>query len=431
MLQTMTSLFSGDLTTNGIILFLVLVGATALSWPISRPLERWVLRRRSDQPQPGERLSWFLHRAGAGFFWPFLGAVLALVGLVLLPGSAPILDRVGVLSAFWFLAVFQVLSASFLAFVQPGPTRRRLRRLVVPAIIMLAVLDHVALLDSILTWLDRPLFTLQETPLSVLSVLTGILIASLFILAAKALGDFLSNRLLPRLGMEQALSDALGSVSRYILVIAGFFVAAENLGFNFTSLKIVLGALSVGIGFGLQNIVNNFVSGLILMFERTIKRGDILQLHGTTGKVLAIGLRSSIIRTRAGHELIVPNGDLIASQVDNMSFKDTLVRVDVPLGVSYHADPHQVRDLMIDMARKHEAVVVDPPPSVNFQAFGESSIDFELRVWVHDVWRLPIIRSDLLYGAWYALKDAEIEIPFPQRDIHIRSGSLAPGPETQ
>jgi small-conductance mechanosensitive channel len=285
-------------------------------------------------------------------------------------------------------------------------------------------------LDDILAWLDITLFSLQGTSLSILALLKALLIVVVFALVAKGLGDFLANSLLPRLGMEAALSDALGSVCRYILVVTGFFVAAEFIGFDFTSLKIVLGALSVGIGFGLQNIVNNLVSGLILMFERTVKRGDILQLQGTAGRVLAIGLRSSVIRTRAGHELIVPNGELIASRVDNLSFKDSRVRLDVPVGVTYKADPHQVRELLVAMAKEFPAVLDDPPPSVIFKAFGESSIDFELRVWVDDVWRAPIIQSDLLFGAWDALKAAGIEIPFPQRDLHIRSGAPVKKPET-
>jgi small-conductance mechanosensitive channel len=216
----------------------------------------------------------------------------------------------------------------------------------------------------------------------------------------------------------------LGTVARSLVIVLGLLVAADALGLDLSSLKIVLGALSVGIGFGLQNVVNNFVSGLILMFERTIKRGDIVRISQTEGRVASIGLRSSVIRTRAGHDIIVPNGDLVAGQVDNLSFTDEDVRIEVPFGVSYASDPNTVREIVLEVAARTDLVRPSPEPDVLFMGFGESSLDFELRVWVSGAWVLPRVRSALLFDVWYALKGAGIEIPFPQRDLHVRSGVL-------
>jgi small-conductance mechanosensitive channel len=424
MYQKLLDAVSGDLSTNQAALLGILTLVTLLAYFITLPMRRPLVRARGEEPGPGERVTWLFKTSGEGLIWPLFAAVLAGIVLAVLPGKAPLLARLQVLTAFWFLALFQVISASLRAFFPPGPGRRKLRRGIVPSVIALAILDHLGLLAPLLAWLDQPLFTIQETPISLLSFLSALLVAIGFMLGAKAVGDLLANRLLPRLGVEQALADALGAISRYLVVLAGFFVATDTLGFNLTSLKILLGALSVGIGFGLQNIVNNFVSGLILMFERTVKRGDIINVSGVTGKVLSIGLRSSVIETRAGHEIIVPNSEFVAGQVDNLSFRDPIVRLDVPVGVSYSADPNQVREILLKVASGNPSVLPDPPPDVLFGGFGESSIDFELRGWIVDVWRLPSIRSELLFGTWYALKEAGIEIPFPQRDLHIRSGVL-------
>lgn len=393
---------------------------------IARP--RASLRARLGvEPRPGDRITWFMKFFGASLMWPAVAAASMAVVVVLLPGDDPLRDRLRVTAVLWFLVYYLLAESLLFAFVQAGPRRRQLRLVFVPIGLTLAVLDRLRLLDPVVNWLDRPLLTLMDAQISMLSLLTALLIVVAFVFGAKAVGDIIANRIMPRLGIEAALSDALGAISRYLITVLGVLMASDHLGLDLTGLKIVLGALSVGIGFGLQNVVNNFVSGLILMFERTIKRGDIIQLDGTAGRVLSIGLRSSVVRTRAGHEIIVPNGDLIASRVDNLSYRDPLMRLDVPIGVSYGSDPEAIRAILLGVAAAHAATLEAPPASVLFTGYGESSLDFQLRVWISDAWRTPTITSELLYAAWYALKDAGVEIPFPQRDLHIRSGGFAPG----
>jgi len=204
----------------------------------------------------------------------------------------------------------------------------------------------------------------------------------------------------------------------------GIMVALESLGFDLSTLKIVLGAMGVGIGFGLQNVVNNFVSGIIILAERMVKKGDIIAVGQTDGRVIRIGLRSSVVRTRAGMEIIVPNSDFVSSQVTNFSYHDRLVRVDIPVGVSYASDPNRVREILLQAAAEEERVLQNPRSDVIFVQYGNSSIDFELRVWIDDPWVRPQVRSALYFSIWYKLKSAGIEIPFPQRDLHVRSGEI-------
>lgn len=424
MLDRILETLAADPATSKLDLLLVMLVVTLLAYLLTLPLRRKLTRRFSPEPLPGDRFTWFARVTSIGLIWSLATVALAAVALLLLPGNAPMRDRFQVLTVFWFLALYQVISATLQAFFQPGSFRRRVRRGVMPAIVILAVFDHLSLLHPVMAWLDIPLMTIQNTNISLLSVGSALLIAIGFFLAAKAVGDLLTNRLLPRIGVEPALADALGAISRYFVVLGGLFFAASHLGFDLTSLKIVLGALSVGIGFGLQTIVNNFVSGLILMFERTVKRGDIIEVGGVEGRVLSIGLRSSVVRTRSGHEIIVPNSSFISGQVDNLSYRDTMVRQDIQLGVSYSADPEQVRRILVELAEKNSSVLNDPAPTVLFTGYGASSLDFELRVWTMDIWALPALKSQLLFSAWYAFKEASIEIPFPQMDLHLRSGEL-------
>jgi len=242
------------------------------------------LRRRiSDEPVPGDRLTWFLKSSATTLAWPITAAVLALPLLSALPGQAVFAARSRSLTVFWFLALFLVVDAMLRAFLQVSPRRRQLRRIIVPTVLILAVLDHLTLLGPITNQLSRPLPVIASSEISALSLLVAGFIGLGFLIGSRGIGDLVGNRILPQLGFETALSDALGAVLRYVFVIVG--------------------ALSIGIGFGLQNIVNNFVSGLILMFERTIKRGDIIELAGIEGRVLSIGLRSSVVRTRAGRPI--------------------------------------------------------------------------------------------------------------------------------
>jgi small-conductance mechanosensitive channel len=185
---------------------------------------------------------------------------------------------------------------------------------------------------------------------------------------------------------------------------------------------LLAGAFGVGLGFGLQNVVNNFVSGLILIFERPIQVEDVVEVGGIQGRVKRIGIRASTVRTWSGAEVIVPNGDLISQQVTNWTLSDRLRRMEVAVGVKYGTDPQRVIDLLLETVTRHPDVLDDPEPVALFQGFGASSLDFVVRAWTAgESWWT--VNSDLTVAVNNALKEADIEIPFPQRDLHLRTVS--------
>jgi len=203
---------------------------------------------------------------------------------------------------------------------------------------------------------------------------------------------------------------------------AGIIIALGTIGLDFTSLAIIAGGLSVGIGIGLQDIVSNFVSGLVLLFEQSLRPGDIVELDGRISRVEKISLRATTVRTRTNEELIIPNANFTTNLVKNYTKSDRLVQVVVPLGVSYKSDPHLVRRLVIETALQHPLVLVEPPPVLNFIAYGDSSLDFNLLVTVNQPELTLTIRSDLYYMLWDVFAEHNIEIPFPQRDLNLGDG---------
>jgi len=333
-----------------------------------------------------------------------------------------------------FFLLYRVIEGTTAELLPSGSLRRRIRRVMIPMVFLLITLQQVGALGPIFDWMGHPFVTVGTREISFLSLLIAAGVVVAFGIVARLVGAFLSSRILPGLGIDPALGETLAVLVRYALVAIGIFAGLNAIGIDLSTLKIVLGALGVGIGFGLQGVVNNFVSGLIILVERKIKREDIVSVGGTDGRVTEIGIRSSVVRTRRGLEIIVPNSDLVSNQVSNFSYRDRLIRIDIPVGVSYGADPNQTRDLLIQAAEEEKRVLDYPAPRVIFTQYGNSSIDFELRAWINDPWEIPAVRSALYFSIWYKLKAAGIEIPFPQRDLHFRSGgievSLKPGSET-
>ena len=205
----------------------------------------------------------------------------------------------------------------------------------------------------------------------------------------------------------------------YGIVTLGFLVALAALGIELSQLSILIGALGVGIGFGLQNVVNNFISGLILVFERPINVGDTVQFGTTTGKVTRIGLRSSVVRNFEGAEIIVPNGNLISNEVTNWTLSDEMRRITIPINVPFETDPDELIELLQQTAQDHELVTAEPEPWAVFEGFAESSLQFSLRCWAHSSVFLKA-KSSLTVDLDRALKKAGIKIPYPQRDLHLK-----------
>jgi small-conductance mechanosensitive channel len=238
-------------------------------------------------------------------------------------------------------------------------------------------------------------------------------------LASQAVRAVLEEDVFARVSVRRGIATAFSSLAHYSVLLMGFLLALGALGIDLTRITIIAGALGVGVGFGLQNVVNNFVSGLILLFERPIQVGDSVQLGTLVGEVKRIGIRSSTVRTWEGAEVIVPNASLVSDQVTNWTLSDRMRRIDLDVGVGYGADPQHVVTLLGEVTRANPGVLPDPPPVVLFLGFGDSSLNFQVRAWTARFEEWVRTRSELGLAVHAALKEAGVEIPFPQRDVHI------------
>jgi len=224
--------------------------------------------------------------------------------------------------------------------------------------------------------------------------------------------------------MDDGHKYALATSVEYVVFVVGLLIGLQSAGVNLSSLALLGGALGIGVGFGLQSIVNNFVSGLVLLFEGPIKVGDRVEIAALNGDVIKIGARSTWVRTNDNIIVIIPNSDFIVKPVVNWTATDRQVRFSLEVGVSYGSDPEQVRDVLLRVAERNPDVLSDPPPNVIFTEFGDSSLNFLLRYWTVGKVQYPLIlKSDLYFEIFRAFKENGIEIPFPQRDLHLRSSS--------
>jgi small-conductance mechanosensitive channel len=269
------------------------------------------------------------------------------------------------------------------------------------------------------------------------SVLAFALTLWLSWLLARVLGFVLDQEVFARTSLPPGVPLALSTFSRYAIFVLGFVVAMAMVGFPLDRVTLVLSALGVGIGFGLQTVASNFVSGLVLLFERPIRVGDLVQLDALVGTVTRVGMRASRMHTLDGADVIVPNSDLVSLRVVNWTLADRKRRVALPVGVAYGTPPRRVMELLRCVADSHPQVLRDPPPEVLFRGFGESSLDFELRAWTESARGWLAVQSELALATCDALAAAGIQIPFPQRDVHVRSvapaalAGPAPAPAAQ
>jgi small-conductance mechanosensitive channel len=232
----------------------------------------------------------------------------------------------------------------------------------------------------------------------------------------------LEGDVLPRLNLSRGVPGAISKISSYLIVGLGIIVAIVGAGIDLNSFALIAGALGVGIGFGLQDIVKNFISGLILIFERPIQVGDAVQVEELSGRVKHIGIRASIIKTWEGAEVIVPNGNLISNKLINWTFSDQLRRIDIKVGVAYGTDVSLVMETLLECTKQNDQLLKSPAPYVLFNDFAESYLEFELRCWTSDYSAWVEIRSDIRVAIDKAFNEKKIVIPFPQRDLHLKSG---------
>ncbi len=273
--------------------------------------------------------------------------------------------------------------------------------------------------------LNFALFELNQTPVTISSILMFILMMVAFFILSRVLNRVLIKNLLIRLGIEESTRFVMLRVNHYLIMIIGAIVSFQFIGINLSGLAVIFGLLSVGIGFGLQNVTSNFIAGLILLIERPIKIGDRVAVGETEGDVIEINIRSTTIRTLNNISIIVPNSEFVSSNVINWSHGDQKIRVEVDVGVSYNSDVDIVLRCLREVADENPEVLKTPQPDVLLREFGDSSWNMRLRVWIPDPKRHHIVRSELNIAIVRKFRENRVEIPFPQRDLHLRSpGSL-------
>ncbi|MEM9218916.1 MAG: mechanosensitive ion channel domain-containing protein [Cyanobacteria bacterium P01_F01_bin.150] len=281
------------------------------------------------------------------------------------------------------------------------------------------------LTTQLLANLNAEIFPLGGEKYSIIDLL--ILIAGFLILVVGStlITNVLKTRILQLAGIGVGAQQAIATLSRYTLIGVGTVVILQLWGLDLSSLTIIASALGVGIGFGLQNIARDFSSGLVLLFERPVQVGDFIEVGKFRGTVDRIGARSTMIKTLDQVSVIVPNSYFLDNQVVNWSHDNPLSRISIPVGVAYQADPEQVKSLLLQAGTTHQGVLQIPAPQVLFKGFGDNSLNFELLVWIVEPNRQPLIRSDLNFSVLRLLQEHGIEIPYPQRDLHIRTGQLS------
>jgi len=280
-------------------------------------------------------------------------------------------------------------------------------------------------LAQVKTFLDVPLLPVGDTRFTLWMLVYLLVLFGLLVYLTGKLRSWITDHLLARTHVELGLRQAVGSIVRYLLIAIGFAIILQTAGVDLSALTVLAGGLGIGVGFGLQNITNNFISGLIILFERPIKVGDRIDVGGVTGDVVDISPRATTVVTNDNIAVIVPNSEFIASKVTNWSYTNRDVRLNFPVGVSYKSEPELVRRLLLEVAAAHPGILQERRADVLLQEFGDSSLNFVLRVWTREYATTPgVLRSELNYAIWKKFKEHDIEIPFPQRDLHIRTGAL-------
>ncbi len=279
--------------------------------------------------------------------------------------------------------------------------------------------------EQILRWMNMPLVHIGASPVTFSGLITAVLVFLVFVFLSGVIQKIFVRRIVEQLKMEAGMAYAFTRVVHYTMLICGAVLAAQCVGLNLGSFAVMFGFLSVGIGFGLQNVTSNFIAGLILLFERPINVGDMVTVEGQVGKVLQINIRTTIIETGDQLAIIVPNSKFIEGSVINWSYGDPKVRVHCPVGVAYGSDVNKVKKVLLQVASENDEALKSPPADVIFLKFGDSSLDFELVVWTATPDRQGPLRSNLNFAIYEAFAKNNIEIPFPQRELHLKATPAA------
>ena len=311
------------------------------------------------------------------------------------------------------------LSASIVT----SPTWARLIKITAMTVAAMSILT---ILDDVIDLLDSLAVSLGGVEISVLSMIKGVVILALVLKGAFYASAALERRILKVPDLTPSLQVLLGKVVKVSLFTVAVVITLSSIGIDLTAFAVFSGAVGVGVGFGLQKVVSNLVAGVILLLDKSIKPGDVIELDQTFGRIESMGGRYVAVITRDGTEYLIPNEDLITNRVVNWSYTDRRVRLKIPIGVAYDTDLRQAQELCLQAAASVPRLLKDPTPRCWIVGFGDSSVDLQLRVWIGDPENgVTNVRSQALLAVWDQFKEHGIEIPFPQRDVHLKSGPPA------
>jgi small-conductance mechanosensitive channel len=404
-----TSLFNWHALVELAIIFAVAVAALQIGKRVSPRLRsliggssfpRWVVRTLEHQ----------------------IPLIAALSALIMLWVAAAALTAAGTTSDLLYLATSLLVAWVVIRFVGAFIGSAVVSALFSTIVWVIAALAILGWLQPVMHALDAAAIRAGSLRISVLMLLTGAALFVVLLWAANLLSKLLESQLAHVEGITPAAQVLVGKILRIALITIAVLVALTSVGIDFTALAVFSGAVGVGIGFGLQKVVSNLISGIILLLDRSIKPGDVIEVGDAYGWIRKLGARYAAVVTRDGKEYLIPNEDLITQQVVNWSYSDRNVRMHIPIGVSYHADVRLAMKLIEEAALACPRVLRLPAPVSRMVGFGDSSVDLELRFWVDDPEQGTVnVRSDVLLEVWDRFHENGIEIPFPQRDIHIVS----------
>jgi small-conductance mechanosensitive channel len=282
-------------------------------------------------------------------------------------------------------------------------------------------------LNPIFKLLNYNLFALGDAKITPLSIIYLLLLSATLIYLSRKLKNLLIARVLQRTSLDIGAQQAIGTITRYLVLFVGFLIILQTVGINLTTVNVLAGAVGIGIGLGLQNIANNFISGLIILFERPIKVGDRIEVGQIHGDVTAIGARSTRIKTNDNISVIVPNSKFISENVTNWSLYGNIVRFRIPVRVAYDSDIDLVSRLLVEVAEESDDIVSDPPPSVRLVEFAENALRFELRAWSRARLHRPgTLKSNLNLAIIRKFRESNVVIPISKDYSQTRNGSVAP-----
>jgi len=399
----------------GLLQLAVILALAALAWLGGRllepPLERWV-RERDTTLRRLRLYALFLRR-----ITPILFVLLALLAVATIR-QLTTQDRSHLVLIAANLAAVWVIISITSRFIR----NRFVSRIVAVGAWLIAALNILNLAQTATAVLDAAAINVGDFRLSLLILLKAAVVLSILFWLASAVSALSERRLEDVEDMSPSMRVLTGKLVRIGLFALAVVIGLQSAGLDLTGLTVFSGAVGLGLGFGLQKVVSNLVSGVILLVDRSIKPGDVISLGETFGWIKQLNARYVSVITRDGREYLIPNEDLVTSQVINWSYSDKNIRLEVPFGVSYASDPHLVRKVAVEAAQRASRVMKSPPALCHLTAYGDSSVNFILRFWISDpAGGVVNVKSEVLLALWDALKEHGIEIPYPQRDVHLKT----------